>query len=205
MGSQDPAEATIDSYEHGVDDYVAASLSPSQRSRALAEFLDRFAGLVGEGRVLELGSGAGWDAEYVERRGLQVDRTDATPAFVARLRAAGHEARVLDARAEDFGGPYDAILASAVLLHLSRTQLTQALRVAHRAVRAGGVLAMTMKEGDGAEWSTAKLDRPRHFTFWPAPQLTEALKTAGWQPISVEQVPGRTDEWLFVLASARSA
>ena len=33
-----------------------------------------------------------------------VDRTDGAESFVARLRMSGHAARVLDIRADDFGG-----------------------------------------------------------------------------------------------------
>jgi hypothetical protein len=53
---------------------------------------------------------------------------DATGAFVERLRAAGHQARQLDIRHDDLGGPYDAVLANAVLLHLGRDQFRLALR-----------------------------------------------------------------------------
>jgi protein-L-isoaspartate O-methyltransferase len=45
-------------------------------------YLDRVAGLVGRGHILELGSGPGWDAAYLERRGVQVTRSDATRPFV---------------------------------------------------------------------------------------------------------------------------
>jgi len=42
--------------------------------------------------VLEVGTGPGREAAYLEERGMQVDRTDATAAFVERLRVHGHEA-----------------------------------------------------------------------------------------------------------------
>jgi hypothetical protein len=65
----------------------------SQRRRAaLIAFLDRLAELVA-GHVLELGSGPGGDATYLEGHGLRVTRTDAALAFVAMMRTAGHEAR----------------------------------------------------------------------------------------------------------------
>lgn len=67
--------------------------------------LDRYADLVGSGRVLELGSGPGWDALHLEARGVRVTRSDATGAFLTRLRAAGHEALHLGVRTDDLGGP----------------------------------------------------------------------------------------------------
>jgi hypothetical protein len=63
------------------------------------------------------------EARYLEHRGSVVERTDATLAFVERLRAQGHVARLLDARHGDFGGPHDAVVAHAVFPHLERTDL----------------------------------------------------------------------------------
>ena len=79
------------------------------------------------GCVLELGTGPGWDADLLETLGLSVERTDAAIAFVGRLLEAGHQARVLDARAADYGGPYDGVLADAVLLHLDPARCEDAL------------------------------------------------------------------------------
>lgn len=49
-------------------------------------------------------------------------RTGRASAFVEMLQAAGHPARLLDVRVDDFGGPYGAVLADAVLLHLTREE-----------------------------------------------------------------------------------
>jgi len=142
----DPVDATIAAYEVGAEQYLRATAPPGP---ALLAYLDRLADLVGQGHVLEIGSGPGWDADHMERRGLRVTRTDATPAFVELLRAAGHDARRLDVRLDPLGGPYQAVLADAVLLHLSRPQFEDVVRRARRAVVAGGVLGFTLKEGDG--------------------------------------------------------
>jgi SAM-dependent methyltransferase len=195
----DPNDATLAAYQAGADRYIERStaLPPEGRS-----YLDRLADLVGHGHVLELGSGPGWDAAYLEQRGVRVTRSDATPAFVDRLREAGHEARLLDVRRDDFGGPYDAVLANAVLLHLSRDQLRDALHRARRAVSGGGVLAVTLKEGDGEQWTSVKLDRPRHFTYWREPALRHVLDDTGWQVTYLAHLDGRADRWLHVIACA---
>ncbi len=138
---------------------------------AVMAYLDKVAGLVGDGTVLELGSGPGWDASYLENRGPRVLRTDGAPAFVQMLQAAGHQAQLLDVGVDDFGGPYDAVLADAVLLHVSREQFVDVLQRARQAVTSGGVLAITLKEGDGEAWTDAKLGRPRHFTYWREPAV----------------------------------
>lgn len=129
-------------------------------------------------------------------------RTDAVHAFVDLLLAAGHPARLLDVRVDDFGGPYDAVMANAVLLHLSREQFVDVLVRARHAVSGHGVFAFTMKEGEGERWSRAKFGLPRHFTYWREPELRSALEAQGWQVLSLEYVTGRVEPWLYVLARA---
>ena len=193
----DSVDITLSSYETAAQRYAVHSAGASP---ALSAFLDLFADTVGFGRVLEVGSGPGMDAAYLERRGLNVSRTDATPAFVEMMRAAGCEARLLDIRTSDLGGPWEAVLAQAVLLHLDRAQFADALQRIRQAVIDGGVLAFTVKEGDGDAWSEAKLDLPRHFTYWRERPLRHVLAQTRWAVMSIDRVAGRVEPWLFVMA-----
>jgi len=67
----DPNDATLAAYQAGADRYIERSpaLPPAWRS-----YLDRLADPVGHGHVLELGSGPGRDAAYLEQRGVRVTR-----------------------------------------------------------------------------------------------------------------------------------
>ena len=192
-----PGDVTLGSYAAAAHLYLMHSAPPRP---AVLAYLDEVARLVGDGTVLELGSGPGWDACYLENRGPEVLRTDGAPAFVQMLQAAGHQAQLLDVRVDDLGGPYDAVLADAVLLHVTREQFVDVLQRARQAVASGGVLAITLKEGDGEAWTEAKLGRPRHFTYWREPAVRAALMDTGWQVLSLEHVAGRVEPWLFVVA-----
>ena len=194
---EDPQDATLSAYERGAARYAErTSAEPSPLA-------DDLLALVSPGaHVLELGSATGRDAAALESAGLVVDRTDGAVAFVAALRAGGHAARVLDVRADDFGGPYDAVFANAVLLHVPRPALPGVLATAHRACRPGGVLVASFKKGAGAGWSDAKLDDPRHFTYWTEDDLREALRTAGWhaEHIFESTRPGAIERWITAIA-----
>ncbi|WP_299039165.1 trans-aconitate 2-methyltransferase [uncultured Pseudokineococcus sp.] len=192
-------DVTLESYQAAADVYRDQTPSPGP---AVAGFLDEVARRVGSGSILEMGSGPGADATYLEARGPRVVRTDAVPAFVQMLRADGHQARVLDVRVDDLGGPYAGVLANAVLLHLTREEVADVLTRARDAVVDGGVLAITLKEGDGDAWTSAKLGLPRHFTYWREPQLRAVLEATGWSDVVVDHVAGRDEAWLFVLALA---
>jgi hypothetical protein len=89
-----------------------------------------------------------------------------------------------------------------VLLHLDRDQFREVLGRIHTAVGSDGILGFTVKRGDGAGWSWAKLNLPRHFTYWREPELRSALASAGWGVISLDHVDGRTEPWIYVLARA---
>jgi SAM-dependent methyltransferase len=192
----DPDDATIAAYQSRVQEYLRGTPWPFPE---LIAFLDRFASLAGPGPVLEIGSGPGRDADYLEAHGVAMIRTDATPAFVNRLRETGHDARLLDARTDPLGGPYQGIMANAVLLHLNRDQFEALLRRARAAIVPGGVLAFTLKEGDGEAWSEHKLGVPRHFTYWREPAVRAALHRSGWPEASIDYVASGGG-WLHVLA-----
>ncbi len=194
----DPVDTTLATYQTAARRYLD-TFTPLP---ALVTFLDRFAELVGDGTVLELGSGSGWGARYLEDRGLTVIRTDATQAFIDVMLADGHQAKLLDIRTDDLGGPYAAVLADAVLLHLNRNQFTDVITRARGAVVPGGVFAFTVKEGDGSAWTQTKLDLPRHFTYWREAPLLEILDRSGWSVASLDHIRGRTEPWLYVLARA---
>lgn len=197
---------TVDSYGAHADDYRDATTELSESSiSAIARLVE----LVGpQARVLEIGSGPGRDALALEAAGLSVRRTDITPAFVQMLRAQGLQADVVDPLHDDLSDPvreepYDAVWASASLLHVRREDLPEALARLAAATRPGGSLMMAVKEGDGARFSThGSIGAPRHFTFWREPGLREVVAGAGWQVTEIKRWDGRRGEtWLEVEAT----
>lgn len=192
----DPDDATLAAYQSRAQEYVHCTPWPFPE---LLAFLDRFADLAGTGPVLEIGSGPGRDADYLESLGVRVIRTDATPAFVTRLRETGHDARLVDVRTDPLGGPYQGIFANAVLLHLSRDQFEYVLRRARAAIVPDGVLAFTLKEGDSEAWSEHKLGLPRHFTYWREPAVRDALDRSGWRDASIDHIASGGG-WVHVMA-----
>lgn len=140
MASDDPADRTLSTYEEHAEAY--ARRTPVELPPALARLLGQLAQRLPGGTVLEVGSGPGREADHLEQLGLVVDRTDGAAAFVRQQQERGKRARGLDLRSDDLqhpgGGPYDGVLANAVLLHLDRPTARQVLARAHDATRPGG-------------------------------------------------------------------
>lgn len=203
-------QTTVASYDAGAGAYRDAGAAMPDSVRSV---LDRFLAALKPGaRVLEIGSGPGRDASALEQAGHRVRRTDITPAFVELLQADGHAADVLDPLHDDLtdpdpvgdGGPgYDGVWASACLLHVARADLPVVLSRLASVTRPGGVLHLSLKEGDGEAWSThGSIAAPRHFTYWREEPLCEAIEQAGWRIVEVGHGAGqREDLWLDVLAS----
>ncbi|MGC4111678.1 MAG: methyltransferase domain-containing protein [Nocardioides sp.] len=198
--------ATIRAYDAHATAYrdVTAELPPT-----IASAIGRYVGLVPPGgRVLEIGSGSGRDAVALERAGLSVRRTDITPAFVRMLREAGHEADQLDPLHDDLLDPaapseqYDGVWADASLLHVDRDDLPVVLSRLAVVTKPGGGLFVSVKEGDGEQWSIhGNVTAPRFFTFWRDEPLRSVLAAAGWRVHEVTRTTGRDGEpWLEVLA-----
>ncbi len=87
----------------------------------------------------------------------------------------------------------------AVFLHISEAELAKVLARTATAAWPGGLLAFTLKEGDGSHWTTAKLDRPRHFTDWREPELRLMIEASPWEVVAVEHATGPAETWLHCL------
>jgi chorismate mutase/GNAT superfamily N-acetyltransferase len=150
---------------------ITASLDAHARAATLRldmlRLVDEFVARLPAGaHVLEVGIGSGQDASALEERGVRVD------------------AAVLDPLHDELEGPYDGVYASAVLLHLSPEECAGVLRRLRDATRDGGVLAVTLEEGDRS--------------------VEEALVAAGWVVVRLDRVPPESltgPPWLHVLAT----
>jgi SAM-dependent methyltransferase len=194
------ARATVAAYDANAIDYSDGTWAMNDEVRAE---LDWLAGSVGAGgSVLEIGSAGGRDAIQLEERGLTVRRTDITPAFVELMRSRGYDAEVLDPLTDELGGPYDGVWASACLLHVAREELPTVLTRLAGATRSGGALAMSLKEGDGEEWSAhGHVRAPRRFTYWREEPLRAVLSQAGWRVEDLTHgVGGNGQAWIVTRA-----
>ena len=147
------------------------------------------------GSVLEIGSGTGRDADFVESLGVVVRRTDATQAFVDLMAERGKQADLLNVMTDELGGPYDGVLAMGVLIHVDREQVDPVLRKIHDALKPGGAFLVAMRKGEGetsGEYHTVQWTRERF-----ASRLAAAGLAIAWD---TEWVGRDGNEWVTFLA-----
>jgi len=126
MGMRDN-DKTILAYEADAQGYV--DKTPTQMAGDKKAWVDLALSMIGPtARILELGSGFGRDADYIESQGFTVQRSEAAKSFIKFMEQGGHTPILLNAITEDYGGPYDLIFANAVLLHFTSSETATVMK-----------------------------------------------------------------------------
>lgn len=99
--------------------------------------------------ILDLGCGSGRDSKYFLSRGYNVVPMDAS-VEICRLAEAYIGTKVINLRIEnmEYCNEFDAIWASASLLHIEKSKLKIVLSGIINALREGGILYASWKYGD---------------------------------------------------------
>ncbi len=190
-----PNARTVESYEEIAAAYARETSGPG----VLAEAVTRLAEAVPEGRVLDIGSGPGWDADRLEDAGLTVRRTDLTQAFIDLQRARGKDVDRLDVINGDLGGPYDAVLMLHVLQHIEPDDLADVLGKVVRALRPGGRFLVSIPRGEGIGWEVGESGRSYYRALRTEDEFLDVLRGAGFTPTWTDRSP-EDDGWLAVMA-----
>lgn len=178
----DANEKTLGSYNTHVSEYISGT--PQETSGDQKIWIDEvLSQLPPSARILELGSGFGRDAKYIQERGFDITLTDAPAGFVNYLREQGFVAEQLNILQDQIPGKYDLVFASAVLLHFPPADFEQALRNIKPGLKPNGVFAFSLKKGAGEEWTDSKLGAPRYFKYWEIDEVKQVLNAVGMKPL----------------------
>lgn len=187
-------DRTLASYEASARDYnaIVAGHRPPEIEDAVRRMMQR---VPAGGTVLEIGSGSGQDADFVESLGGVVKRTDAVQAFLDLQAERGKKGELLNVVTDALGGPYDAVLAMCVLIHVDRAQIAPVLRKVFDALAPGGVFLAAMRIGEGETLGDYQT------VYWAKDAFADALAAAGLDLQWDSQWIGRDDvTWANFLA-----
>ncbi len=184
---------TVQSYEGYARQYDALGDHPAPN---IEDALRRLVQCVPLGAsVLEIGSGPGREADFIESLGVVVRRTDAAQAFLDVQAERGKKGELLNVMIDDLGGPYHAVLALCVLIHVDREQIDLVLTKIRRALQPGGAFLVSMRTGEG------ETSGNYHTVYWTRDRFAARLAAAGlaveWDAVSVDS---DGDGWVHFLA-----
>jgi len=189
--SGDVVADSVATYSEDPDAFAAFSAS------AVAGLFAAFAALLEpSSTVLDAGCGPGRDLARLAAQGHRGIGVDLNRDFVDRARAHGPvilgDLRALPLRATSF----DAVWASASLIHLPHEDTAVALREIARVARMGAPVSVSVKTGGLTGWADDMPRGRRWFSIWNPGDFAGAVEDAG---MSVEAVAG-DDEWIEVRA-----
>lgn len=196
-------QRTLAAYERIALDY--AESTKGTPSGEIAEMMQQLVGSrPSDGVILDLGSGPGWDADYLESLGARVRRTDATQAFCGFQRARGHDIDRLDAITSPYTDPewprYDGVLAMYMLQHIERKDTFDVLKRVSDALATGALFLVSIREGSGEEWEGDSDANRYHLTLWDEAAFTGALNNVGLEPVRIVHHVDSEGPWLIFLA-----
>jgi SAM-dependent methyltransferase len=195
---------TLAAYQSKAQKYIDNTPPNSER---FCRWFDEILELIPEqGKVFEIGSGPGGDAAYIASRGFAITCSDPVPRFLEMIRSKGLTAHSLNILKEDIPGSYDFIFANAVLPHFTTDELGLVLNKVWHSLNDQGHFALTLKTGNGALWTTVKLDMPRYFQFWQPEAFMSLAERHGFVQLDMSTSHNNYSEedWILITMTKKS-
>ncbi|RXT52426.1 hypothetical protein B6S44_16740 [Bosea sp. Tri-44] len=190
--------STLVGYEGCADDY-AQTTAPKLEADDQPALVELLKAIEPGSCLLEIGSGPGWDADWLEERALFVRRTDGAESFVQFQASRGRRAERLDVISDPLGGPYDGVLALHVLQHVERELLPSVFARIAEAIRDDGVFLLALREGEGESVEIGSTGSEYYVALWPRAEIIAALAVLGLGLLWSHSFDGREGRWLTAL------
>jgi len=168
---------TFQFYADNAQEYASRRTKPT---KMLSVFL---AEMVKSAAILELGCGAGLEAQYMQSKGFDVTATEGNPELAKfAVKRLGDSVKIM--RFDELADQncYDGIWANMCLLHAPWDELDAIIGVIHNALKPNGLLMASFKVGDGA-----KRDRLERYYNLPTKEalLEKFSANAPWTDIKI--------------------
>jgi SAM-dependent methyltransferase len=176
-------DATIRVYRENAAAYV------KRPQRSLARLHAFLAALPPGARILELGCGSGRHSAEMIAAGFYVRPTDGSPEMAAEAaRRLGRPVETLRFDQLDEYEHYDAVWASACLLHVPKAELQGVLARIWRALKPDGLFYASFKEGNADGRDTIG----RYYNYPSEEWLKDCYRNSGsWSLRSIERNEGK--------------
>lgn len=189
---------SVEAYDSCAGTYAEITRNGHPETR---EALRRFADAVGEGaRVLEVASGPGWDADFLESRGVTVRRTDLSEGFIGFQTSRGKTVERLDLLDGDLGGSWDGLVGLYVLQHVARVRTDEVVARMAAALRRGGVLLISFQEGEAEDERAEAEGGISEPVRRSQEEMRDAVERGGLEIVSWHGFEGREADWVLLIA-----
>lgn len=185
---------TIDYYDDNAKTYFDSTVD-ADMSEHYSIFLKY---LPGNAYILDLGCGSGRDSKFFLDKGYKVKAVDGSRKM-CELASKYLGQTVENIRFEDlaFEKEFDAVWASASLLHENKEKIEEVVEKIRRSLKDGGIFYVSFKYGD-----CDRIQKERYFNDMNEEKLSKLLKDFSIKEIwfSDDVRPGRNDRWINSIA-----
>lgn len=200
-------ERTLDFYNKHADLYLHRNQVDYSTSRGLRD--DRvhqdyirktLNNLPKDAKMFEVGSGDGRDAKLINSLGYKIQVSDAVDSFIKILTENGFSPLKFNIVTDSFPDSYDYILANAVLVHLTKSEVKDAIKKVYAALNQNGIFATSFKQrlGGGEDWKAniTGTSEKRFFSYWDINEARKMLEEAGFKILHFQQNGGMRACWI---------
>ncbi len=192
MDLRDEEKKTIEYYDKHADEWSGGHNS----DRFWGELFDKFKEFLPQGNVLEIGSGGGRDARELISMGYEYTGTDISEGLLTNARSMLPNAKFLKMSVYNLKFPkntFDGFWASAILLHIPKDRINDALNKIRSVLKQGGVGFISLKEGQGEKVET---ETQRLFTYYQSGEFKEILVNIGFKVLYERRKDFPKTKWL---------
>ena len=167
-----------------------------------------FSSLGKHGKIFEVGSGGGENAEFLMSLGYDVVASDVSEQFLGALRQKNIPCCKFNILKDDFDIQYDGIIAWLVFVHFTPDDIKIAARKIYEALRPGGVLfcnVFNVKANDdiasgwydfGGEYY---MGAKRFFYYYGESEIKNILTDAGFKVKTISYGGGKdANRWIAI-------
>lgn len=207
----DAVTETINTYNTFAQDYKQRYQNDKDRNK-MQKFLDKFLGYLTQGKkVLDVGSGAGFDAKYLSDKGALVTGIDIADKLleVAKEIAPTVEYTKMDMRSINFpNASFDGVWCAASLLHLPKSEVISVLQGIQNILKPNGIFYLGLKQGIGEEFVTNKgsgnLEGARRFfSYYTKEEIENLLTRSGFEVFDYSTNVNRGNIWMSLYSKKK--
>lgn len=199
-------EITVRSYNNGADAWAH-----QHSDNYWAKEFKTFKKLLPMGKILEIGCGGGRDAKILISMKYDYVGTDVAKNFIEVARKTAPEGKFLFRSVYDLdfkNGFFDGFWASAVFLHIPKTQIDKTLQELRRVIKPGGVGFISVKQGVGEQVIEEKFARDiinkRFWAFYDNQEFADVLNKNNYEIISFRKRPmSKRTTWLIYFVKVK--
>ncbi len=174
----DPNKKTLESYNRFPEEYIHKTAPTVEGSPPeMRAWIDRALSMLEpDDTIFEIGTATPRDATYMRSQGYHVICSDAAISFVRIMNSQGEKAAQFNVLEDKLVNKYPMIFANGVFPHFTAEETHLALQNIHSSLTPGGILAFSIKQGEGEEWINEKLEDLRFAHYWNFIDITNILE-----------------------------